>query len=91
MVPTLQPDDLLLVWWAARVRPGDLVVFGHPHHPGLLTVKRATATDPGDGTRWWVERDNPHAGSDSWLFGSIAEADILARVITRLPTRRHRE
>ena len=91
MEPTLRADDLLLVWWGARVRPGDLVVFEHPLRPGLLTVKRAVSSDPVDSARWWVERDNPATGSDSWRFGSIAAGDILARVLLRLPPGRHKE
>lgn len=91
MEPTLHADDLLLVWWGARARPGDLVVFEHPDHHGLLTVKRVSAPDPADGSRWWMERDNPAMGTDSWDFGSIGTDEVLARVLTRLPTRRHTE
>ena len=91
MEPTLRAGDLLLVWWGAGVRPGHLVVFEHPAHPGLLTVKRVTGPDPADSGRWWVERDHAMAGTDSWVFGSLGADDILARVVTRLPSSRHKE
>lgn len=90
MEPTLRAGDVLLVWWGARSQPGDLVVFRHPS-AGVLTVKRLTGHDPSDPSRWWVERDSATVGSDSWSFGSLARDDLLARVITRVPTRRHRE
>lgn len=84
MEPTLHHADLLLVWWGGRAAPGRIVVFEHPLE-GVLTVKRVVRADPDDPQRWWVERDNPRLGSDSWSFGSIADADIRARVLTRLP------
>lgn len=90
MEPTLRQGDLVLVWWGGRVRPGDLVVFRHPEQASVLVVKRIAYRDPDDPRPWWVERDNPAVGSDSWTFGSLAPADILARVLTRLPGRRDR-
>lgn len=84
MEPTLRHGDLLLVWWGGRAAPGRMVVFRHPID-GVLTVKRVARADPDDPRRWWVERDNPQRGSDSWSFGSIAEGDILGRVLTLLP------
>lgn len=90
MEPTLRDRDLVLVWWGRPASAGRLVVFRHPTREGLLAVKRAAYPDPADGRRWWVERDNPASGSDSWTFGSVAESDILARVLTRLPRPRTR-
>ncbi len=38
---------------------------------------------------WWVERDNPAEGVDSWLVGPIGADDVLATVLLRLwPLRR---
>jgi phage repressor protein C with HTH and peptisase S24 domain len=85
MEPTLTAGDVVLVWWGAGARPGSLVVFAHPGHTGLLVVKRAAHRDPDDLRRWWVERDNVAGGSDSWSLGSIADTDILGRVVARLP------
>ena len=91
MEPTLRPGDVVLVWWGGRARAGRLVVFHHPDRPGLLVVKRAARTDPDDPGRWWVERDNAAGGSDSWTLGSIADRDILGRIVARLPRPRTRE
>jgi hypothetical protein len=44
-------------------------------------VKRAVRRDP-DG--WWVERDNPAEGVDSWSVGAIPDADVVARVLGRV-------
>lgn len=90
MEPTLRDRDVVLVWWGGRAARGRLVVFGHPVLPEVLAVKRAAYPDPADRHRWWVERDNPAVGSDSWTFGSIDAADIVARVLLRLPRPRPR-
>jgi hypothetical protein len=38
---------------------------------------------------WWVERDNPREGVDSWRVGAVADEDVVARVMLRLwPLRR---
>lgn len=84
MEPTLRPGDLVLVWWGGRGAPGRMVVFTHPTE-GVLTVKRVAHADPADPRRWWVQRDNPCVGSDSWSFGSVATGDVLGRVLARLP------
>ncbi|WP_268807154.1 S26 family signal peptidase [Nostocoides australiense] len=87
MAPTLRDGDLVLV----RRRPpraGALAVVRLPPDadgmPRPLAIKRVTGRDPGDPQRWWVERDNPREGVDSWLVGSLATADILAVAVLRL-------
>ena len=85
MEPTLHHGDVVLVWWGGRAAPGRLVHFRHPAQGDVLAVKRVAYPDPDDRLRWWVERDNRAVGSDSWSFGSIADSDIVARVLTRLP------
>lgn len=88
MKPTLSDRDLLVVAYAASPRIGDLVVVQLPRDAGgaprPVAVKRLTGRDPHDPRRWWVERDNPNEGVDSWLVGGIPEADLLARVLWRL-------
>ena len=92
MEPTLQAGDLLLVLWGARPRTGSLAVVELPRDEHGATrpiaVKRVTGTDPDDASRWWVERDNPRAGVDSWSVGSLADGAMLARVLLRIPCRR---
>ena len=88
MEPTLYAGDLLLVRWGARPRPGRLVVVVLPEGPDgprPTAVKRLVGSDPGDPTRWWVERDNPREGTDSWVVGGLPDAAVLGVVVTRLP------
>jgi hypothetical protein len=87
MEPTLRDGDHLLVRWGGQPRPGRLVVVRWPDRP--LSVKRA-ALRSGDG--WWVERDNPAEGVDSWQAGAVPPADVLGTVVLRLwpPGRRRR-
>lgn len=78
MEPTLYDGDLLLVRTGARPRAGRLAVVRLAGRP--LSVKRlAFRTAEG----WWVERDNPRDGVDSWQVGAVADDDIVALVVTR--------
>lgn len=80
MLPTLRDGDRLLVRYAGRPpRPGALALVRLPGRP--LSVKRVTSRTA-DG--WWVERDNPDEGVDSWLVGAIPDHDLLAVVLCRL-------
>lgn len=89
MEPTLHQGDLLLVVWGAAPRIGALSVVELPPTPAgqarPLAVKRVTGTDPSDPSRWWVERDNPDGGVDSWTVGSLPRSAVRARVVCRLP------
>ncbi len=80
MSPALRDGDLLLARAAATVHPGDVVVADLPGGRGR-GVKRVLRRD-GDG--WWLERDNPTAGSDSWLFGAVPGDAVLGVVRARL-------
>ena len=73
MQPTLREGDLLLVRHGARPRPGAVCVVRLPD--GTVAVKRVR-THESDG--WWVERDNPRAGVDSWQVGAVPDADVVA-------------
>ena len=79
MEPTLHAGDLLLVLHGGRPRSGGLLVVRLPE--GIVAVKRAVGRGPGG---WWVERDNPHEGVDSWSVGPIPERDVVARVLVRV-------
>lgn len=79
MLPTLTEGDVLLVRYGVSPRPGQLVVVRLPGRP--VAVKRATRRVDGG---WWVARDNPRVGVDSWLVGEIPDADVLACVWTRV-------
>jgi phage repressor protein C with HTH and peptisase S24 domain len=85
MQPTLYDGDRLLVVHGIRPRPGGLCVVRL--RDGVVAVKRATRRDSGG---WWVERDNPREGVDSWSVGAIPDEDVVARVLVRFwpPLRR---
>jgi signal peptidase I len=85
MEPTLYDGQRLLLLHGARPRLGGLVVVRLPD--GVIAVKRAVRREP-DG--WWVERDNPRVGVDSWSIGAIPDRDVVARVLLRLSRRRPR-
>jgi len=87
MQPTLDDGDLLVVRRGAPPRIGGLAVV-RLSGARPVAVKRVVArTDDG----WWVERDNPREGVDSWQVGAVADGDVVARVVGRLwPLRRLR-
>ena len=88
MEPTLRDGDRVLVLWGGRPRPGRLAVVRLPpseRGPRPLSVKRVTGTAPGEPSAWWVERDHPPEGVYSLQVGGIPEADVLGRVLLRLP------
>jgi phage repressor protein C with HTH and peptisase S24 domain len=76
MQPTLYDGDRLLVAHGAAPRPGGLVVVRLPD--GVVAVKRAHHREPNG---WWVERDNPSEGVDSWLVGAVPDERVVARVL----------
>jgi hypothetical protein len=81
MLPTLRDGDRLLVRWRpAGAAPGRLVVVTLPGGRGT-SVKRLWRRDA---EGWWVERDNPAEGADSWLLGAVPDGDLLGVVLARL-------
>jgi hypothetical protein len=80
MLPTLHPGDQVVVAYGARARPGGLAVVRLPERP--VSVKRLGVFADGG---WWVERDNPAEGVDSWSLGiAVPDEDVLGIVIARL-------
>lgn len=87
MQPTLREGDRLLIRYGVTPRPGRLVVVRLPD--GVVAVKRLLRREPAG---WWVERDNPAEGVDSWSVGAIPEQDLVATVLCRVwPPRRLRQ
>jgi hypothetical protein len=78
MEPTLRDGDRLLVQHGAAPKVGGLAVVRLPDRP--LSVKRVTRRVP---EGWWVERDNPTDGVDSWLVGPVPPDAVVARVVAR--------
>jgi phage repressor protein C with HTH and peptisase S24 domain len=85
MEPTLRAGDRLLVRYDAAPTAGRLAVVRLPPEadgtPRPVAVKRLS--HPQDGG-WWVERDNPSYGVDSWLVGAVPTADVVALVLGRI-------
>ena len=82
MQPTLYDGDRLLVRHGGVPRAGALVVVRLSG--GVVAVKRATVhRDDGPDRGWWVERDNPAEGVDSWQVGAIPDEDVVAVVKCR--------
>jgi len=91
MEPALHEGDRLLVLYGARPRLGKLAIVRLPDDaaglPRPLAVKRISGRDPEGGGGWWVERDNPKEGLDSWSVGAIPRDGIRGRVLLRVPAR----
>jgi phage repressor protein C with HTH and peptisase S24 domain len=79
MLPTYREGDVLLVLHGGRARPGRPVVVRLPD--GVIAVKRVVRREPAG---WWVERDNPREGVDSWSVGAIPDERVVARVLARV-------
>ena len=89
MQPTLRDGDLLLIDRSRRPTVGELAIVRFAD--GEVSVKRIDLIEE-DG--YFVTRDNPQQGRDSWTLGGVAipSADVLATVITRVgPPRRPKE
>lgn len=89
MQPTLRDGDLLLINRSRRPTVGELAIVRFAD--GEVSVKRVDLIDPNG---YFVTRDNPQQGRDSWTLGGVAipSADVLATVITRVgPPRRPKE
>ncbi|MCH8628267.1 S24 family peptidase [Arsenicicoccus piscis] len=89
MEPTLHEGDWLLVAYGVTPIIGRMALVRLPDGstgPRPLSVKRVMGRDPKTGQGWWVERDNPREGIDSWHVGALADQDIEAVVIKRVPT-----
>jgi nickel-type superoxide dismutase maturation protease len=80
MEPTLHDGDRLLVRWGRRgARPGAVAVVRLPDRP--LSIKRLAFREQAG---WWIERDNPAAGADSWQLGAVPDRDLIGVALLRL-------
>lgn len=80
MEPSILDGDRLLVHWGAQPVPGRAAVVRLPDDRPLAVKRLFREHDGG----WWVERDNPTVGVDSWLVGAIPTEDVLGLVIGRV-------
>ncbi|MDQ1618921.1 MAG: hypothetical protein QOE19_1490 [Actinomycetota bacterium] len=74
MEPTLREGDRLVVVPGGRPRVGRIAVVRLPGGRPLSVKRLAYEADGG----WWVERDNPQEGVDSWQVGAVATSDVVA-------------
>ncbi|PZP01342.1 MAG: peptidase S24, partial [Dermacoccus nishinomiyaensis] len=87
MEPTYVDGDVVLVAWGASPRVGRCHVVRLPDGddgPRPLAIKRVTRRERlADGASgWWVERDNPREGVDSWLVGALGDEAMRGRVVS---------
>ena len=61
-------------------RVGDVVVAVRPDRRDMRVIKRVTDRDS---RGWWLESDHERdlVQADSWLFGHVADEDILGVVV----------
>lgn len=84
MEPTYVDGDRLLVVYGARPRVGRAHIVRLPDGPSgprPVAVKRISRPEDGG---WWIERDNPREGVDSWQVGAIPTKDVLGVVVLRV-------
>lgn len=80
MEPSLHEGDRLLVHWGRRLaRPGAVAIVRLPDRP--LSIKRLAFRQQAG---WWVERDNPTVGVDSWQVGAVPDHDLIGVALLRL-------
>jgi SOS-response transcriptional repressor LexA len=79
MLPTLRDGDVVLVRWGRRPLPGRVAVVRLPGGRPVA-VKRLGRRD---GEGWWLERDNPAEGVDSWQVGAVGDGAVLGMVAAR--------
>lgn len=79
MEPTMRGGDLLLVDRGRAISPDTIAIVVLPD--GTTAVKRVVSRQ-GDG--WWVERDNPDHGVDSWSVGAVPDGHVVGVVLARL-------
>jgi len=85
MEPTLRDGDRLLVRWFGGdagpvAAPGSVVVVRLPGDRPVAVKRLLTRRPEG----WWVERDNPAEGVDSWQVGAVPDDGLLGVVRWRV-------
>jgi phage repressor protein C with HTH and peptisase S24 domain len=78
MVPTLVPDDRVLVRYGMRFSVGDLIVFTRDDHTEIKRVERIED----DGL--FVVGDNDLMSLDSRTYGLISRDSVIGRAVARL-------
>lgn len=79
MAPTLRDGDRLLVGYGLRPCAGAVAVVRFADD--VVAVKRLDHHTP---QGWWVARDNPREGRDSWTAGAVPDDGVLAVALLRM-------
>ena len=82
MAPTLNDGDTVLIMPRANATPGDIVLAKHPYKQSVKILKRIAEVDAG--SRYKLVGDNLDASTDSRVFGTVSEDDLLGKVVCRL-------
>jgi SOS-response transcriptional repressor LexA len=84
MLATLADGDVVLVRPTSGVPtsrwPGRLAIVRLPGDRPVAVKRITRAVDDG----WWVERDNPQVGIDSWVVGAVPTPEVLGLVVARI-------
>jgi len=78
MVPTLIPDDRVLVRYDTHYSVGDVIVFTRDENTEIKRIERIEENGI------YVVGDNDLVSLDSRTYGLISPADVLGRAIARL-------
>jgi hypothetical protein len=76
MMPTLRPDEFVLVDLGRRPTVGAVVLAADPRN-GRDIVKRVVKIEGG---KVWLGSDNPAEGTDSRQFGPVGAESVLGVV-----------
>lgn len=78
MVPTLVPDDRIIIRYGKSFSVGDLIIFKRDDHTEIKRVERIED----DGL--FVVGDNDLMSLDSRTYGLISPDSVIGRAIARL-------
>jgi nickel-type superoxide dismutase maturation protease len=81
MLPTLEPDDEVLIAPRREARVGDVVVARHPFRSDAVLIKRLDAYDERGNAV--LLGDNPTESTDSRTLGAVPPDRILGPVTSR--------
>lgn len=81
MLPTLAPNDEVLVALGRTVAVGDIVLARHPYRSDVHLLKRVGRVDA-EG-RLELIGDNPSESTDSRSFGLVSIDHVLGLVTSR--------
>ncbi len=76
MLPTLLPNDIIMVDTSTNIQKGDVIVFAHPSVKGMHMIKRINHQQQ---NRLEVLGDNPKTSVDSRVFGKIDKSSVIGK------------